>query len=241
MAQLERDGRVFASELSRLYKVSDDTVRRDLDVLAEQGMIHRVHGGALRRLTYTESFEDRQAEGAAAKDVIGQATASLLRSGQVIFIDGGTTSLAIVRHLPPDFAGTIITTSPPIAVALAPYASIELVLIGGRLYRYAMVAVGAETVAQVRAIHTDVCILGVLALHPAYGVSVRDYEEAQVKRAMIATASRVIAPTIGEKLGTVAAFHVAAASTITDLVTEATVPSNLLTPYHEAGVTIHRV
>jgi DeoR/GlpR family transcriptional regulator of sugar metabolism len=152
--------------------------------------------------------------------------------------DGGTTSVAIARRLPPEFHGTVITTSPPVASTLAAYPHIEVILVGGRLYRYAMVAVGAETVARLRTLHADVCVLGVWALHPTVGLSVPDYEEAQVKRAMVASAPRVLAPTIAAKLGTLATFAVAPVTAITHLVTEADAPANLTAVYREQGVTV---
>jgi DeoR/GlpR family transcriptional regulator of sugar metabolism len=238
LALLQQEGRVFAAELSRALGVSDDTVRRDLDALAEMGALQRVHGGALRRLPVTEPFAVRQAEQMEAKEAIARATVPFLHSGQVIFLDGGTTSVAIARQLPPDFKATLITTSPPVASALAAYPGVEIILVGGRLYRYAMVAVGAETVARLQAIHADVCILGVLALHPTLGVSVLDYEEALVKRAMLEMAPLVVAPTLGEKLGTAAPFVVAPASTVTHLVTEAAVTNETLLPYRDLGMTV---
>src|SRR5258708_5181306 len=102
LTRLDQEGRVFAAELSRLYRVSDDTIRRDLDALAESGLVQRVHGGALRRFAFTENYEERQVERADAKDAIAQTTIPLLHPGQVILLDGGTTSLAIVCHLPSD-------------------------------------------------------------------------------------------------------------------------------------------
>src|SRR5215469_15839546 len=82
LAFLEREGRVFATELSHRYHVSDDTIRPDLDALADSGMVQRVHGGALRRATFTENFEERQAESTVAKDTIAKVTVSLLQPGQ---------------------------------------------------------------------------------------------------------------------------------------------------------------
>jgi DeoR/GlpR family transcriptional regulator of sugar metabolism len=238
LAALQHDGRVYAAALSKEFGVSDDTIRRDLDALAEKGLLQRVHGGALRRLPFTENYEQRRGESAGAKHAIARATVSLLRSGQVILFDGGTTSLAIARQLPKDFTATIITTSPPVAVALAEYSGVEVILIGGRLYRYAQVTVGAEVVERLHELRADVCILGVLALHPEHGLSVRDYDEAAVKRAMIATTPQVIAPTVSEKLGTVATFAVAPTTAITHLITEAGIPDETLGPYRELGLTV---
>jgi DeoR/GlpR family transcriptional regulator of sugar metabolism len=203
LAMLRRDGRVLAVDLSRTLGVSDDTIRRDLDAMAEMGLLQRVHGGALRRALINEDYTARQADEAVAKQAIAQAMAELIRPGQIVILDGGTTSLAIARHLPKNLEATIVTTSPPVAIALATYPGIEVITIGGRLYRYAMVAVGASTVTELREIRADLCILGVLALHPEVGISVIDREEAAVKRAMMEGAAAVVAPATANKLGTV--------------------------------------
>lgn len=238
LAALRRDGRVLAARLSQEYEVSDDTIRRDLDALAEMGLLQRVHGGALRPARITEDYGARQAEGAGAKEAIARATAALIHSGQVVILDGGTTTLAVAKHLAPDLAAKVITTSPPVAGALAAYPGVEVIIVGGELYRYAMVAVGADTVAALRGVRADVCVLGILALHPEIGISVIDQQEAAAKRAMIAGAACVVAPATAEKLGTVAPFVVAPPSALTHLVTEATVPEATLAPYRALGLTI---
>lgn len=238
LAELQRDGRVLAADLSRTLGVSDDTIRRDLDALADMGLLQRVHGGALWRTRVNEDYFARQAEEASAKQSIARATAALIRPGQVVVLDGGTTSLAIAQHMPKNLEARVITTSPPVAMALAACSGIEVITIGGRIHRYAMVAVGAETVAALRGIRADLCILGVLALHPEVGLSVLDFEEAAVKRAMIESAADVIAPVTQNKLGTIAPFIVGPTSALTHLVTEAEVAEERLAPYRASGLTI---
>jgi DeoR/GlpR family transcriptional regulator of sugar metabolism len=235
---LRRDGRVLATDLSKTLSVSDDTIRRDLDALAEMGLLKRVHGGALWRARINEDYTARQADEAIAKQSIARATAALIRPRQVVILDGGTTALAVAQHLPKKLEATVITTSPPVAVALAAHPGIEVITIGGRLYRYAMVAVGASTVAELRGIRADLCILGVLALHPEVGISVIDREEAAVKRAMIEAAADVVATATQNKLGTVAPFIVGPTTTLTHLVTETEISEEILTPYRALGLTI---
>ena len=202
------------------------------------GLLRRVHGGALRSAPINENYNARQGEATAAKQSIARATAALIRPGQVVILDGGTTSLAVAHNLPSDLEATIITTSPPVAVALAAYPSIEVLTIGGKLYRYAMVAVGAYTVEALREIHADVCILGILALHSEVGISVLDREEAAVKQAMVAAAADIIAPTTADKLGTIAPFIVSPPSALTHLITENGVSEEALAPYRSSGITI---
>ena len=238
LTELRRDGRVLATDLSKALSVSDDTIRRDLDALAEMGLLQRVHGGALQRARINEDYTARQADEAIAKQSIARATAALIHPGQIVILDGGTTALAVAQHLPKQLEATVITTSPPVAVALAAHPGIEVITIGGRLYRYAMVAVGASTVAELRRIRADICILGVLALHPEVGISVLDRDEAAVKQAMMEGAADVVAPTTANKLGTVAPFLVGPTSALTHLVTETGVSEETLAPYRALGLTI---
>jgi DeoR/GlpR family transcriptional regulator of sugar metabolism len=238
LATLRRDGRVLATELRETLGVSDDTIRRDLDALAEMGLLQRVHGGALRRARLNEDYIARQSDETDAKHAIARATAALIHPGQVVILDGGTTSLAIAHCLPKGLEATVITTSPPVAVALAAHPGIEVITVGGRLYRYAMVAVGASTVTELRRIQADLCILGVLAVHAEVGISVLDHEEAAVKQAMMEGAADVVAPATANKLGTVAPFIVGPTSTLTHLVTETGVSEETLTPYRALGLTI---
>lgn len=235
---LQQEGRVLAADLSKALGVSDDTIRRDLDALAEMDLLRRVHGGALPRTAVYKDFAARQTEGTTTKDAIARATVTLIRPHQVVILDGGTTSLAIAQHLPRDLVATVITTSPPVAVALAVCPGVTVIMIGGTLYRYAMVAVGADAVVALRDVRADVCVLGVLAIHPDVGISVLDHDEALVKRAMIAGATQIIAPATADKLGTVAPFVVGAPSVLTHLVTERGVGAETLAAYRAAGMTI---
>src|ERR1700686_5385246 len=124
MQTLQQDGKVLATELSKALHVSEDTIRRDLRELASAGMLQRVHGGALPRTPTTASFTERQQQAASTKSTIAQAAIKLIRRDQVVILDSGTTLLQLAQHLPLDLRATIITHSPPIAVALSEYAEI---------------------------------------------------------------------------------------------------------------------
>ena len=237
---LQRDGKVLASELSKSLHVSEDTVRRDLRELAAAGMLQRVHGGALPRSPVTASFTERQQQSSKAKAAIALAAIKLIRQDQVIIFDGGTTPLLVAEHLPRDLRATVITHSPPIALALAEYPEIEVIVIGGRLDRHQQVTYGAATVEAYRNIRADLCFLGVGGLHPDIGISTFDLEESYVKRAIIASAAEVVALTSAEKLGTAAPYIAGPLSDLTHLVTERSVPDEVLVPYRAQGITIIR-
>ena len=237
---LQRDGKVLASELSKNLQVSEDTIRRDLRELAASGQLQRVHGGALPRSPASPSFTARQQQAAEAKAAIAQAAIQLIRQDQVIILDGGTTPLQVAQHLPYDFRATVITHSPPIALALAELPEIEVIIIGGKLYKHGLLAVGSATVEAFQHIRADLCFLGIGSLHADVGISTLDLEEAYVKRAMIASAAEVVALTSAEKLGTAAPYIVGPLSDLTHLVTERSVSNEALAPYRALGITVVR-
>lgn len=240
MAALRRDGKVLASQLSTTLGVSEDTIRRDLRELAEAGLLQRVHGGALPRSPADASYAARQSQAPSAKAAIARAAVQFIHDGQVIILDGGTTTLQVAQQLPIGLRATIITNSPPIAVALADHPEVEVIVIGGRLFKRSLVAIGAATVEALHMVRADLCMLGVCSLHPEAGISVTELEEAHVKRAMIAGAAEVVALAWAEKLGTAAAYIVGPIDELTHLVTERSVPEEALAPYHSRGITVVR-
>jgi DeoR/GlpR family transcriptional regulator of sugar metabolism len=237
---LQREGRVEASELSKTFHVSEDTIRRDLRELAAAGELLRVHGGALPRSPVGVSFTVRQRQAPETKATIAQAAIKLIRQDQVIILDGGTTPLQVAQHLPPGLRATVITHSPPVALALAEQPEVEVIMIGGKLYKLQLVNVGAATVEAYRDIRADLCFLGISSIHPDVGISTSNLEEAYVKRAMIASSAEVVALTSADKLGTAAPYIVGPLSDLTHLVTEHSVPDEVLAPYRALGITIIR-
>jgi DeoR/GlpR family transcriptional regulator of sugar metabolism len=234
LGRLERDGKVVASELVTALGVSEDTVRRDLRELADQGLLLRVHGGALPPPAQNGTFEHRLDIASEAKAALAVAALPLLAGARVIVLDGGTTTLELARRLPESQACTVITNSPPIAVALAAHPRAEVILVGGRLLKAAQVAVGAATVETLRALRADVCVLGICSLHPDVGVTALDHEESHVKRAMVACSGEVIALSTAEKLRTASPWIVAELKDLDHLVTDG--GEELTRPYAAAGV-----
>jgi DeoR/GlpR family transcriptional regulator of sugar metabolism len=238
LEQLRRDGKVVAVELSATLAVSPDTVRRDLQELAETGLLRRVHGGALPPASGARPYAARREQAPAAKAAIARATCRLLRSGQVILLDAGTTTLEVARHLPTDLHATVVTNSPPIAVALAEHPSVEVTMLGGRLDKEARASVGAATIEALRAIRADILVLGVCSLHPDIGITVNDLEESYIKRAMIANAAEVVAVSSADKLGSAAPFVVGPVEELTHLITERSSSQAQLDLYRSHGVEV---
>jgi DeoR/GlpR family transcriptional regulator of sugar metabolism len=134
----------------------------------------------------------------------------------------------------------VITTSPPIALALADHPGLEVTVIGGTLRRNALVTVGAAAIEALRVIRADVVFLGVCGLHPEIGVTTEDLEERHVKAAMIDGAAEVVALADHDKLGTAMPAVVAPLSAVTHLVTDAAADEDSLAPYRAHGIEVLR-
>src|SRR3954471_1586994 len=184
---MSHDGRVVASELCQRFGVSEDTIRRDIKELAAEGLLHRVHGGALPlpKAPIPASYKARAEQSPDAKTAIGRVAAELIRPGQVVTIDGGTTPLEVAEHLPADLNATVITHSLPVLKALAYHRAIKLIAVGGEVIADSLVTCGPTTVDAYRAVRADLCIVGVAGLDVDAGLTALNYEESMVKRAMV--------------------------------------------------------
>lgn len=236
---LRRDGRIVAKTLSAELGLSEDTLRRDLREMAGEGLLQRVHGGALPASPAMAGFAARQHISSAGKEAIGRAAAQLVQPGQVVFIDGGTTSAQLVRHLAPGLKATVVTHSPSVAVALAEHPDIEVVMLGGRLFKHSMVGVGAATIAAIAQVRADLYFMGVCSLHPEAGLSTGDFEEACVKRALCQAAAETIVLASPEKLATASPYQVVPLGEIGGIVALRATPAALLAPYAKLGIAIH--
>ncbi len=215
---LKKNGRIIAKDLSARLKLSEDTIRRDLRELAADGLLMRVHGGALPASPTVANLASRRSMSVEEKTRLARAGAALIDRGQSVFIDGGTSNLELVRALPLDFRATVFTHSPTIASALEPFSSVDVVLIGGKLFRHSMVAIGGATIQAIESIRVDTFFIGVTGIHPQHGLTTGDFEEAVVKRAIASRSAEVVTLATMEKLGAVSAHLVGDVTALTSLV-----------------------
>ena len=227
LARLKADGQVVAKELANETGLSEDTIRRDLRELAAEGLLQRVHGGALPSSPALANFSRRQSIATAGKVAIGRAAAAMVRPGQFVFLDGGTTVTQMVRHLPLELKATVVTHSPSIAVELVEHPNVTVELIGGRLFKHSLVSVGVATLESIRKIRPDVYFMGVTGVHEHYGLTTGDPEEAAIKRAICELAAETVVLASNEKLGAVSPCLVAPLSEIDSLVAAGRLPAKL--------------
>ncbi|TCP67056.1 DeoR/GlpR family DNA-binding transcription regulator [Sphingomonas sp. PP-CE-1G-424] len=235
---LQRDGRLVAKAFSQEVGVSEDTVRRDLRELAAEGALQRVHGGALPSSPATADFAVREGAASSAKLTLARIAAALIRQGQIVFLDGGTTNVQLARHLSHDLRATVITHSPSIAVELVRHPLVEVDLIGGHLFKHSVVAVGSATADAISRIRIETFFMGVTGLHPEAGATTGDAEEASIKRLIARQSAETIVLATREKLGAASPYGILPLVEIATIVTESGLPDALLQPFRSAATQI---
>lgn len=236
-AVLKRDGRLIAKTFSQELGVSEDTIRRDLRELAGEGLLQRVHGGALPASPAVADFAERAQSQSTAKATLARAAARLIQPGQIVFLDGGTTNVQLARQLPPDLSATVVTHSPSIAVELSRHPRVEVELIGGRLFKHSIVAVGAASAEAISRIRLDSYFMGVTGLHTETGATTGDGEEAAIKRLIARQSAETIVLATQEKLGAASAYGIVSLSEISTLIADGS-NSAALEPFKARGLTI---
>ena len=206
--RLAREGRLVATALAAELGTSEDTIRRDLRELAAEGLLTRVHGGAMPASPAVQPLAARRTIAPDLKARLADRAAALLLPGMTVILDGGTTHAALVAALPRDLSLTVVTHSPTIATLLEPFEKIRVILIGGPLLRHSMVAVGAEAAEAYSRVRADLCLLGVTGLHAEAGLTTGDPEEAAIKRRMVAQAGETVVIATPDKLGAVSPFAI---------------------------------
>lgn len=194
--EVRRHGGVRVSDLTSLLEVSDMTVRRDLEELERQGLLQKVHGGAVPPSNSAEEpgFEAKSAREQQEKHALAAAAAALVRPGQALAISAGTTTRALAATLSavPDI--TVVTNSVRVAEAFEPAArsSGRTVMLTGGVRTPSDALVGPLADAAIRSLHVDVLFLGVHGMHPVAGFTTPNLAEAETNRAFLAHTQKVI-------------------------------------------------
>ena len=235
---LAEEKQVMSGDLSQRFSVSEDSIRRDLRELAAEGKLQRVHGGALPVSEAIAPIETRKNVQIASKQSIAQRAVELIQPGQVVIVDGGTTTGEMMHLLPDNLACTVVTHSPGIAVALVEKPLIEVILIGGRLFKHSVVSVGSAALESISRINADLFFMGVTGVHPRAGFTTGDYEEAGIKRALAARAAETVVMASQEKLNSASAFAIGELGAASTLIVDTTLDEALRQQLTLAGVEI---
>jgi DeoR/GlpR family transcriptional regulator of sugar metabolism len=239
LERLRVDGRLVAKDVAAELDLSEDSIRRDLRELAAAGLCQRVYGGALPASPALADYAARQQVEPDSKRRVARRAADLVEPGMSVILDGGTTTLALVGALPDTLACTVITHSPTIATALVAHPGIEVLVIGGKLYKHSAVTCGAAAVEAAQAFSADLFFMGVTGVHPRAGLTTGDADEAAMKRALAARAADTWALASIEKMGAASPYLVLPAGGVTGIITDSPRNSPVVTELLNEGVTVH--
>ena len=237
--RLGAKGQVSASLLAKEFFTSEDTIRRDLRDLASRGFCQRVYGGAVLISPASTWIRVRATEGSDRKEALGRVLASLLRKGQFIFVDAGSTNLAFARHIPDGLDITVATHDPAIASCLVGRSGIELLTVGGKVSPKIGAALGGGPMREIAKMSPDLFVLGACSIDAESGIGAFDFDDAQMKTALIQCAGSTVLAVQNEKLGTVATHRIATIDAIADLVVEADAPPSLTETLLSKGLRVH--
>lgn len=238
---LVRQGRLSVADIVEQFKVSEATARRDLETLADQGKIQRVHGGALpiKQAPPELPILQREQEQATAKQSIGAAAAALVRDGETVFLGSGTTVLEVARNLRSRRGLTVITNSLPVMNVLAGSPEITVISLGGMLRPSELSFIGHITEQALAEVRADKVIIGVHAISIENGLTNDYLPETMTDRAILKAGREVIVVADHSKVNAVATAFLAPLTSINTLVTDQQAPSDFVATLRQNNISVH--
>jgi DeoR family fructose operon transcriptional repressor len=236
------EGRVEVTRLAEALAVTTETVRRDLTTLERQGLLRRVHGGAipLDRLGFEPGVATRDAVMMAEKERIAKAALEELPLDGAILLDAGTTTARLADALPADRDLTVVTNSLPIAMKLSVRPNLTLHFLGGRVRGRTLAAVDVWAMRALEETFVDVAFLGTNGFSVERGLTTPDPTEAAVKKAMISAARRSVGLADHTKFGNDAMMRFGSLEDLDTLITDTGLDAELIGVIESTGVRVVR-
>jgi DeoR/GlpR family transcriptional regulator of sugar metabolism len=236
ISKILEEQKINTIELAQELKISEDTIRRDLNELDCKGLLVKVYGGAFPLTSKKPDIFNMVIVNEDNKKLIGKKAVSLLADGQVIILSGGTTNLAFSKLIPSDLKATVYTYSLPIAMQLSQHSNIELIFIGGKLQKNAMVTIGMDVVQVLSTLKADICFMGASSINVKLGLTEMGYEVSLVKKAMLQASGKVVSMVTSEKLNTKMPYGVCDLKQLHTIITDLNPNDTKLEEYHKSGV-----
>ncbi|GAB4483007.1 MAG: DeoR/GlpR family DNA-binding transcription regulator [Anaerolineales bacterium] len=239
---IARQKRVTVNDLCDVFSISKATARRDLETLANQGRIQRVHGGAIlvNKAPPEMPILQRQDEQREEKRLIGIAAAKLVADGSTVFLGSGSTVLEVARNLRDRKNLTVITNSLPVINILSDIQDITLVVIGGLFRKSELSFIGHITELALKEINVDQVIVGARAISLTHGITNDYLPETMTDRAIIRTGRKVILVVDHTKFGRIATAYLAPLDSIHTVVTNCSAPNSFCDELEQRGIQVIR-
>lgn len=240
---LSRQGSVSVAEIVEQFSISEATARRDLETLADNGKLQRVHGGAiaLRNAPPEPPILQRENRESSEKQRIGRAAAELINDGETIFLGSGTTVLEVARNLTGRKGLTVITNSLPVMNTLSGLRDITVISLGGILRSSELSFIGHITEESIRDLRADKVIIGIHAISLEHGLTNDFLPETMTDRAIIQMGQKVFVVADHTKFDTVSIVHVAPVDKVHTIITDHHVPSDMIAALREKNVEVIQV
>ncbi len=237
---IEQQQRITVNQIVEYFDVSLATARRDLETLADQGKVQRVHGGAIavRQALPEPPVLQRAAEQTPEKMRIGQAAADLVADGETVFLSSGTTVLEVARRLRGTRTLTVITNSLLVVNELADARDLTVINLGGILRHSEMSLIGHITELALSELRADKVILGIRAIDPENGLTSGYVPETMTDRAILKIGREVIVVADHTKCGASATAFVAPITSVHTLITDATTSADFVSAVQAQGVKV---
>lgn len=238
-AFVDEQGQATVAELAEAFKVSADTVRRDLDWLAQRGAVSRTYGGAVTVVglaTTDTPFTDRSSVHRDEKQRIAAAAAERIADGETVILNGGTTTLAVAHALGLRRNLTVVTNNLRIPAALPAGAVRDVYILGGSCRVASNVTIGPVAFPGTEGISADVAVIGVGGVSVRAGFTTTNLQEAQMMAEMIESAQRTIVVADSGKFGRSAFAHIVRLEAVQTLITDSTPEPELTDALSTAGV-----
>lgn len=239
---IARQKRVTVNDLCDVFSISKATARRDLEILANQGRIQRVHGGAILVNSAPPEMPilQRQDEQGEEKRQIGVTAAQLVSDGSTIFLGSGSTVLEVARNLRHRKNLTVVTNSLPVVNILSDIQDITLIVIGGLFRKSELSFIGHITELALKEINVDQVIMGVRAISLTHGLTNDYLPETMTDRAIIQIGRKVILVVDHTKFGRISTVFLAPLEAIHTVVTDCQTPDSFCSELEERGIQVIR-
>lgn len=238
LSEITSNNKVHSADLSLKLNVSEDTIRRDLKELADQGYLKKVHGGAMANPVGPQLVKQESISHETERQELINKCLPLIRPNAILIIEGNETASILADQLPTELSLTVFTNSLPVVNRLIHANHIDTHFIGGKIAVSHQGTMGTEVVQNLADIQADLCFMEFTGIHSEIGITSSDRDYAITLKAMLKSASELIGMTLSKDIGSMQPFRVATTDKLSKLVTELEVPTKQLTAFKEKGVKV---
>jgi len=236
LSTLKKKGKAAFDSLSKELKVSEDTVRRDIDLLHNNGLLIKVRGGAISQSKNPLSFQDRTEYLSEEKNIVGLKAQQFVKNGQTIFMDGGTTICAIAQNLPVNSNFRLITNNLALVPIISKYKNIELIILGGFYDRKTEINVGGQACSEVSKYVADLYFMGTCAVQKDFGITAAFQSDGEIKQLMLKNAVKTFALGNRAKLNLTEHYKVCELTDLDGLITDLSADHSELDQFRDLGL-----